>query len=164
MTLQPYSEFRPTGLDCAGAFLSDRQDWLVSTVTQTRDSDCLERSNFAEAWKRISAKDTGEDCEVHRFGHWGPGWFEIIISRPGSACADEASEIESQLENYSILNEDAFSVLEMEEACQWWESMSVRARVDAIRESGSSVSLFVTRRSELPQDEDGRLFEYLTSR
>jgi hypothetical protein len=89
--MQTYSQYRPTGFDSRGLGLPDRQDWLVLPVIQTRDSGPLEQSNFASALKAVGGES--ETVEVHRFGHWGPGWFEIIIVAPGSEAARIGEEI-----------------------------------------------------------------------
>ena len=91
-----YNKFRPSQFDPAGIGLEDRQDWLVVQVYQNRDSDCLERSNFEVVKKDLEkCNDVTKDeldFEVHRFDHWGPGWFEIMIVRPGSQAEKEAEE------------------------------------------------------------------------
>jgi hypothetical protein len=78
--MEPYSEHQPTGFDRAGAFLPDRQDWLVAPVSRTRDSGPIDESNFQCFLDALG--DESESVEVHRFGHWGPGWYEIIIIDP----------------------------------------------------------------------------------
>lgn len=115
-----YSKFRPTGFDPAGAFLPDRQDWLVMPVGQNRDSDALSQSNFASALEMLGGES--ETVEVHRFGHWGPGWFEIIIIDPrDSARVKVAEEIDACLADYPILDESDFSRRENEEYQEAWE-------------------------------------------
>lgn len=134
--MQTYAKFRPTGFDPAGAFLDDdRQDWLVLSVSQTRDSGPLDRSNFETAQKILAdGRDDPEDFEIHRFGHWGPGWFEIIIVQPGSRAAELAEEIESRMENYPVLDDEDFSRREWEEFESGWKDYGRRDLVRAIRE------------------------------
>jgi len=62
-----YREFSPTQFDTKGLGLDDRQDWLVASVSRTRDSDCLAESNFETALKSLGGE--GDDVEVHRFSH-----------------------------------------------------------------------------------------------
>lgn len=79
--MQTYAEFRPTAFDRRGAFLDDdRRAWYVLPVTRTRDSGTFDQSNFETALRILGGES--ETCEVHRFGHWGPGWFEIILVHP----------------------------------------------------------------------------------
>lgn len=89
-TLQTYRDYKPTSYDSAGLSLPDRQDWLVAPVIQTRDSDCLEQSNFASLLGSIGGES--DTVEVHSFNHWGPGWFEIILIDPADekACQTAA--------------------------------------------------------------------------
>ena len=64
---------------------------------------------------------TDPDFEIHRFGHWACGWFEIMIVRPGSQCAKQAQAIESALAGYPVLDEDDFSDREHAAANEAWE-------------------------------------------
>lgn len=94
--MKAYKDWSPTGFDSPGAFLGHRRDWLVVEVMRTRDSGIAVARNFERAWSRIedaSVMDNELSCESHRFGHWGPGWFEIILVRPGSHCAKVAEKI-----------------------------------------------------------------------
>lgn len=110
--MQTYGEFRPTSLDPAGLGLDDQQHWLVLPTSRTRDSDELAESNFATALEILGGE--GEDVEVHRFGHWGPGWFEIIIVRPDTDAAAEAASIECALADYPVLDDEDYSRREWE--------------------------------------------------
>jgi hypothetical protein len=109
--MRTYAEFRPTAFDCAGLALEDRQGWLVAPCGHNRDSTLLAESNWAAQEKALPE---GDDVEVHRFGHWANGWFELTIVRPGSAAAKEAVEIESALANYPVLSDEDYSAREFE--------------------------------------------------
>jgi hypothetical protein len=125
--LTPYREFRPTGFDTAGLGCEDQQDWLVAPCGQNRDSEALERSNYTEQAAALVAVDP--DCvdhEDHRFGHWGPGWFELVLVRPGSACERVAKELKARLEDYPALNDDALSELEHDEQCDYVTNKAYR--------------------------------------
>lgn len=149
--MKTYSEWRPTPNDTPGLNLEDRQDWLVVGVIRTRDSDALERSNFKAACSLVNV--AGDDVEVHRFSHWGPGWFEIIIVRPGSIAVDRAKMIEVQLTNYPVLDEDDFASEELDEAAELWANSDVADRLHYIKRCGADpkVSMFAARRDELPE-------------
>lgn len=135
--MEPYGKFRPTAFDAAGAFLPDRQDWLVVPTSRTRDSGCLAESNFEAARARLEAADPdGVDHELHRFGHWGPGWFELLIVRPGTNAARVGAEIEAALDNYPVLDEKDFSRREWEAACDAWKYASADERREACRKAG----------------------------
>lgn len=156
--MQTYRDYQPTVFDRKGAFLPDRQDWIVCPVIQTRDSGPLDRSNF-----RVVLADLGgesETVEVHRFGHWGPGWYEIIIVHPD--LADKVEEWEAALSDYPVASDDDYSELEYEEASEYWARMSARDRLDAIKRSGARCSIFAAAHDYLPSDDSGELISYLT--
>lgn len=161
--MERYADWSPTPFDHAGAFLPDRQDWLVVPVIKTRDSGPLACSNFECAWSRIedaSVLDDALSCESHSFGHWGPGWFEVILVRPGSHCATEGERIEAELADYPVLDEDDYSARELEAAESFWSSLSVRERFRIIRERGRGVSIFAARRDSIPHADCGAIFDY----
>jgi len=113
-----YSKWKPTGFDCSGLGLDDRQDWLVCPCILTRDSGPLERSNFEVI--RDDAERDQIEYEVHRFGHWACGWFEIILVHPNHT--DWVEEWEKALENYPVACDSHFSQTEWDEAMETWES------------------------------------------
>ncbi len=115
--MQTYKQFKPTGFDCKGLGLEDRQDWLVS-LSRNRDSDTLTESNFAVALDTMGGES--DTVEVHRFGHWACEWFEIILVCPGTSAAKEAEEIEAALADYPVLDDTDFSEREQAEADQTW--------------------------------------------
>jgi hypothetical protein len=151
--MNTYSKFRPTEFDRAGAFLPDQGNWLVVPVSQNRDSDCLSQSNFDTALEMLGG-EYEDRLEVHRFGHWGPGWFEIIIINPD--CADlviQAMIIEEKLAKYPVLNEDDFSFRVYEKASQWWNDCGLRERISICAKY--DVSIFAARRAgEIPERVD----------
>jgi len=120
MNLQRYGAWSPTAFD-APQYLEDREGWIVAPVILTRDSGPLERSNWETVRRDILAADAGEDVETHRFGHWGPGWFEIVLIRPGSPAEAVAREWAASLEGYAVADEEALAREELEEAGQSWE-------------------------------------------
>lgn len=117
--MKPYNEYRPTCFDPAGYILDDdRQEWLVVPVGRTRDSGPMAESNFQAALDLLGGES--DDVEVHRFGHWGPGWFEIIIVRPDSDSQTKAEDIEARLEDYPLLDDEDHSNREYEEFLSSW--------------------------------------------
>lgn len=124
-----YAEFAPTGFDHKGAFLPEQQDWLVAPVSQNRDSGPLAESNFASFLAEVGGES--ESVEVHRFGHWGPGWFEIILIAPNSPHLKRAEELEAALEDYPVLDDQDYSKREHEEYCESWDYWG---RLDYVRE------------------------------
>ena len=118
-----YKEFRPTQFDSKG-LAADRLnigEFYVLPCIRTRDSEVLEESNFHSALRMLGGES--EEIQVHRFGHWGPGWFELILINPNAEDKVKiAEEIESALADYPILDEMDFSEREEEACCELWES------------------------------------------
>ena len=141
--LQAYANFAPTAMDPTGLNLPDRQHWLLAPVSQTRDSGTLDRSNFRTMLESLGGED--DTIEVHRFGHWGPGWFEVILIDPADAPRIKlAQESACALADYPILDEEDHSRLEFEELCDSWASMSMDERIGLCVDAG--VSTFAARR------------------
>jgi hypothetical protein len=124
--MKPYKNHRPTGFDRAGAFLDeDRQEWLVVNVSRNRDSDCLAESNFQTFLEGLGGES--DNVEVHRFGHWACGWYEIIlIDAKAEDIVALAQEMEDALENYPVLDEQDLSKRENEAEQESWESWARR--------------------------------------
>lgn len=132
MTLQTYGQFRPTAFDRAGAFLDDdRQAWIVAPCSQTRDSIPMEQSNFAACLEILGGES--ETVEIHRFGHWGPGWYELILVSPERASEVEA--IAERLESYPLLDEEDASSREWDAYLEAWKLWGAR---DFVRFAGKS--------------------------
>ena len=128
-----YSEFRPTAADCH-YYLEDREDWVVAPVSRNRDSGALENSNFEVALDRLLGADSGgEAVEKHRFGHWGHGWFEIVLVHP--SLAGQVEKIEEALENYGILDEEDLGRRQIEEEDEGWRLWGHRDVVAALAEA-----------------------------
>lgn len=118
--LQNYGLHRPTAFDSAGAFLPDQQDWLLVPVYQTRDSGPLDLSNFATALELLGGES--DSVQVHRFGHWGPGWYEIIVIDPTAADKVAIAEgIADRMEDYPVLDEEDWSSREWEDFTSSWD-------------------------------------------
>lgn len=157
--MRTYSEFRPTGFDCRGLGLEDRQDWLVAPVGTNRDADRLTRSNWAVVTEDIASHDPeGTDHELHSFGHWACGHFDICLVRPGSKAAECAEGWESALADYPVASDDHHSELEWSEMAEYWEGMSLRERVRVLSECDANI--MAARRDSVPDNQ--RVWDYLT--
>jgi hypothetical protein len=132
LDLPRYADWAPTGFDTPGLNRydlncdgDDRSDWRVLPVMQTRDSGPLELSNFAAALEALGGE--GPAVEVHRFGHWGPGWYEIIIVDPEDETVVEvAGGIACRLKDYPLLDEEDCSRREYEAALKQIEDQAGR--------------------------------------
>ena len=95
-------------------------DWIVS-VGQNRDSDIMEVSNFVSALERLGGES--KHVKIERFGHWGCGWFELILVNPKSPKHVKiAFEISKDLENYPLLDESDYYERENEYQAEYAES------------------------------------------
>jgi hypothetical protein len=146
--MKRYRDFQPTGFDPKGLALYDQQDWyVVPNCGRNRDSG-PEESNFFVALKMLGGES--ETVEVHRFGHWACGWFEIIIVNPDSPQAAIAEDIERCLAEYPLLDDDDFSEREWNEASEYWYRLSLNDRMELCREHGASI--FAARRDTIPDE------------
>lgn len=139
-TMITYREFRPTGFDCAGLGLEDRQDWFVCPCSTNRDAGVLTRANWISQ-NEILSKFDNDDWEVHRFGHWGNGWFELIIVKPDSAAYEEMYSVECALSDYPVLCDSKFSEMEWEEKNDMWRRANPKERREWLERSGLSKKL-----------------------
>ena len=162
--LDTYASFRPTCFDAAGYALADRADWYVLPVGVNRDSDTLARSNWRVALARLKAAcpdGEGPDTyEVHRFGHWACGWFEVALVNPAcEAAVAVAVDIAVALAGYPILSEEDFSDAEEDAARKTWQGMTTRDRIRTC--ARYKVSIFAARREDYPDNDTGELRDYL---
>lgn len=141
-----YRDFSPTCFDRGILFNDDRDSWYVAPVSQTRDSGALERSNFKACEGMLEA--AGLVYELHRFGHWGPGWYEILIIKPSDCARAFLEDLEKRLADYPVLDEDGMSEEEAEEAGDTWHFMGMRSRIRMACEAG--LSIFSARREDPP--------------
>lgn len=122
-----YKDWAPSAHDCKGLNLPDQQDWLVLPTTRNRDSGPLDMSNFIAALAELGYES--DTVEVHRFGHWACGWFEIILAAPSRRAEVEA--LAERLDNYPVLDEDDLGQRELDAA---WESWAAYAADDFRRQ------------------------------
>jgi hypothetical protein len=133
-------------------------EYYTAGVGQSRDSDCLEQSNFAVMLAALGGES--ETVVVVRESHWAVGWVEwIAVHESDTTALKIADEQCARLAAYPILNEDDFGRREFEAQCEAWENAGLRGRMEYCHRAG--ISIFAARRSERPQDDNGRLGELL---
>jgi hypothetical protein len=153
-----------------GGFSPDG-DYLV--LTRNRDSSLLGDVNFDVAVERLKAQsmDHGRSGDIPCdrplaytwvANHWAVGWVEYLMVR---CDADEsllttAGEIVCSLADYPILDESRYSAAEHEAVDEYWSQCSLRERAAYLVEA--DLSIFAARRDELPQDDNGRLYDKLS--
>lgn len=132
--MEKYKDHQPTCFDRKGAFIPERHEWYLVPVSRTRGSGPLSESNFHVALE-ILGGERQNIVEVHRFGHWGPGWYEVIIvNAQAGKTFKKAESIESALDNYPVLDDEDFSHRETDEANEIWRSCySWEDRINYIR-------------------------------
>lgn len=95
----------------------------ISLIGQTRDSGCLERSNFECAlemlgydWNRGTTNDGDDSVVVSRASHWLCGWVNVIYVKCDSLeKINIAMDILNSLDDYPVLDDDHFLQLEQDE-------------------------------------------------
>ena len=133
-------------------------DYYSAGVGQSRDSDCLEQSNFAVMLDALGGES--ETVIVVRENHWAVGWVEwIAIHQSDETALQRAYEQCERLADYPVLNEEDWSEREWDAACEVWEHAGLRERIECCSRAG--ISIFAARRDELPQDDNGSLRDYL---
>lgn len=102
------------------AYYGDREDWLVG-LGHNRDSNDLEESNFEVFLHGLGGES--DTVAVERFGHWGCGWIEVVLIKPGAEDKIEAAEeMLAALEDYPVLDDGDFCEREHAHAERVWES------------------------------------------
>jgi len=90
----------------------DHPDWPI-TFAVNRDSDPLDRSNFAVAQTKLAALDPhGDTYVVERFNHWLCGWTDNLLVMPESPAHQLANLLNAQIDDYPVLDDDHYSQLE----------------------------------------------------
>lgn len=110
---------------------------------QTRDSDLMERVNFAAILDRLGGES--ETVIVARASHWACGWVEtILIHQSDAAKLVEGDKIKAELEDYPLLDEDSFYELENEELEQ--------TAKDNMSEFTEEIQKFLELNTDVPSD------------
>ena len=144
----------PSGFDSLDNYMGPTDfGALYGFLTQTRDSAALERSNFISALALLGGES--ETVEVHRFGHWACGWWEIIALKHGSAAFAIAETLEAELDDYPVVDESHFADLEFTESAACWAGASLADRIAECARFG--VSRFAARRDDIPETPSGEL-------
>ena len=148
--MKPWSKNGPTIFDDASNYGgADLSHLLVAPVSRSRDSGPLDKSNFKEALRVLGGES--DTVQIHRFGHWACGWYELLLIDPSDMeRVAIGEEIERRLENYPVLNEEDYSQRETDGAQSLWDSLSLHERIDVCERTG--VSVFAARRGDMPME------------
>jgi hypothetical protein len=115
-------------------FGAEWPEYYSSGVGRSRDSDCLEESNFHSMLAALGGES--ETVQVVRENHWAVGWVEwIAIHESDEQALRAADRQQERLEGYPILNEDDFSEREYEECRRVWaDCYTARTRAEYLRD------------------------------
>jgi len=139
--METYKDHKPTGLD-RHINLPERDDWLI-VAFHTRESDNLEESNWqvfmdklspAEGLANLEQGSEEAPAEVHRFGHWACGWYEVILVKPNSWQEAVAKDLWHSLEDYPLLNEEDYCQRCFDDAVDAWNDLSPEEKQEAWEE------------------------------
>lgn len=128
----------PSGWDSYANYTGETPSHdLLVVMTRTRNSDILTESNWQVALDRLGGESNA--VVIHRFGHWACGWWEALCVQSGTESEKQGEQIAGRVKNYPILDEDDFSMREMDEANRVWKDCySPRERIRYIRENGEA--------------------------
>ena len=110
---------------------------------QSRDSDCLEESNFASVLAALKTLPRWRGKHESRVSvhesHWAVGWVEwIAIHESDSAALKVCDKLKARADNYPVLDEEDHSDRETEAANTIWRDCYRQSeRVEYIREHRS---------------------------
>jgi hypothetical protein len=154
----------------------------VVIAGQSRDSDCLERSNYETIFAHLKlmeetlskqypeafskAYKANEDALLiydFRARHWAVGWVEtLLMSQHAPDCLQmEVVAVLDAMADYPYFDESHYEELEWNEVNDYWASMGVGERVEIIQEHGGNI--FAARHDYLSENADpsGSVFDYL---
>lgn len=89
-------------------------DYYRTGIGQSRDSECIERANFAAMLEKLGGES--ETVVVSRCGHWAVGWVEAIyIHESDTDKLKLADAIMADFEEYPVVDDDTLSKVEADE-------------------------------------------------
>lgn len=152
----------PTGFDSAANYSGPHFSmYFQAPVAITRDADTLATSNWHVVTESILKVAQHDATEIHRMGHWGCGWYEILLIHPDDGAALEAADNwAAVLSEYPVADDEHYSQLQWDTACDNWDGMTLRSRIEACESCG--ISIMAARRDEIPEDPQGSMLHYLT--
>ena len=123
-------------------FGAEWPNYFGSGVGQSRDSDALERSNFACMLAALGGES--ETVRVIQESHWAVGWVEWIAIHESDAKALQiADEIVEALQDYPVIDESDFSEREWTEAGEVWQQcFDETERIRMIRKHRSDFEFY----------------------
>lgn len=121
------------------AYWGDSDDWFVAYGIH-RDSDVLERANF-EALRRMAESgelseddraEYGDEYRIETASHWLVGYTKTLLINPhlDSETLASIEEAIGGMKDYPVIDEELWSELEYEEACETAENALYELGID----------------------------------
>lgn len=136
--MKQLKDWNPTSWDSRSNYfdMSDGSydNWYVAPVILTRDASILEQSNWQAACDILKA-DKLKTVQIHNFGHWACGHYDLILINPRNKKAIEQGEdMERALADYPLLDEDDFYRRESEACDAAWQDWGLKELNELILE------------------------------
>lgn len=142
-------------------YMGETFEEYYTLIGQTRDSSDLDKSNFDTALKLLGGE--GDGVLVNRSGHWACGWVEGILIHESAADKITIAEgIKAQLASYPVLDESDYYNRQNDTALATWQCLSYDERKALCVKHHCNTRAARTVKS-LPRDDDGGLWDYLTT-
>ena len=119
------------------SYWGDYPDWII-VHTITRDSDLLARSNWESFINELNGIDT-DTWAVERSNHWAVGWVDYLAVAPGSEAQQSADQLNARIEEYPVLDEEAYSAAEWQATADLWDEMTIKDRIDELAYRGECI-------------------------
>lgn len=134
----------------ANYFGTNYPDYYV-VYGRHRDSDLLIESNFDYIIKALGGES--KTVLIESFSHWAVGWNEtIFIHQSDYKALEIADNLIGSLEDYPVLDDQAYYQRESEAKQSLWSDMNVKERMRICVKA--SVSIFASRNEYLTGDID----------
>lgn len=105
--------------------------WIVAPCGTNRDADAMTRAN----WKAQADHFAESERHEAEFSHWAVGWTKLLLVKPTANNRQVIREIAAELDDYPVLDEDAWVEMEQDDAnLIWSDCLSPKERIKYIRE------------------------------
>lgn len=154
--MKTYATWTPTPMDHSMGTFAEEHDWIVGPISITRDTPAW--SVDASNWRVVLAQLENLDPETwctKTHGHWGPGWYQIILAQPGTEAHQVLAEAKVTLSDNVLLDDDEYFHTRRIHKTEQWENASYEDRVEWLEKA--RMSTLHANMDTLPQDPQGSL-------
>ena len=127
------------------SYYGERGEWFI-VLAKTRDSGALEKSNFDAAIDRLTAtpanilgNNEDNDWAIETSGHWLVGFISFLVVRTNTEAFNIAQLIQQELKDYAVLDDELYSDYDLEARRYTWDSMSIKNRIDLLKDNNESI-------------------------